>query len=80
MGAKKSSEKKETALSFEAALQRLEEITAALSDGNVGLDAALALYAEGVQLVGECQKRLSDAKQTVETLGTAGQGDENNAV
>ena len=77
---KKTAETQSSALSFEAALSRLEEITAALSGGEASLETALELYAEGARLAAACQKKLSDAEQTVETPREGGEGDKNNEL
>lgn len=54
--------------SFEAAMQRLEEIVKALETGNAPLDQSLALFDEGVQLVKDCNKCLENAEQKVRAI------------
>jgi exodeoxyribonuclease VII small subunit len=53
---------------FEQALARLDEIVARLDGGEAPLEEALALFAEGAQLMTFCDKKLADAKLTVEKL------------
>lgn len=53
---------------FEAALLRLEEIVVQLDQGDLALEAALALFQEGSELKEFCERKLSDAEATVEQL------------
>jgi exodeoxyribonuclease VII small subunit len=53
---------------FESALQRLEEITAALESGDVALEESMALYAEGVEIAGFCSRKLSEAEKKIAIL------------
>lgn len=55
-------------LSFEAALTRLEEIVTQLDQGELALEAALALFEEGSQLKTYCETKLAEAEATVEQL------------
>ena len=73
------------ALSFEAALKRLEEIVRKLESGDTSLDEAIALYAEGDRLKQQCEARLQAAQAKIEQIqfgrdgqpsGTAPFGDE----
>ena len=59
---------------FEAALKRLEEIAAALENGNAELEASLALFEEGVGLIKECNGKLDAAEQKVKLLIGNGNG------
>ena len=56
------------ALTFEAALLRLEEIVTQLDQGDLALEAALALFEEGSKLKEFCETKLSEAEATVEQL------------
>ncbi|MBQ8208802.1 MAG: exodeoxyribonuclease VII small subunit [Clostridia bacterium] len=58
---------------FETSMVRLEEIVRSLENGSADLDAALALYEEGVGLVRKCGKMLDDAEKKIKIL----QKDEN---
>lgn len=52
-------------LSFEAALRRLEELVGQLSEGDLSLEASLAAYKEGIQLVKFCQDRLKEVEREI---------------
>ncbi len=54
--------------SFEERLQRVEEITASLSEGKLQLHEALAMYQEGMELVKAVRKTLEGSKARVEKL------------
>lgn len=57
-----------SALSFEEALKRLEEIVHALETGNAPLDKAIELYSEGDRLRAHCAARLKDAQARIEKI------------
>ena len=57
-------------LSFEQALERLEQITQALEQGGLNLEEAIALYEEGIGLVKTCQERLNAAELKISQLNT----------
>ena len=54
--------KKLSELTFEQSMQRLEKITNNLEDGNVPLENAVNLYAEGIKLQEHCKNKLEHAK------------------
>ena len=56
------------AITFEAAMERLEEITKILESGAEGLDESLKLYEEGVSLIRFCTQKLETAEQSVKVL------------
>ena len=56
------------AITFEAAMERLEEITRLLESGSEGLDHSLKLYEEGVSLIRLCTQKLESAEQSVKVL------------
>jgi exodeoxyribonuclease VII small subunit len=62
------------ALSFEAALERLEAIVQKLESGEVGLEESIRIYEEGVKIKAFCEKKLSEAQMRVEkiVMGPAG--------
>jgi exodeoxyribonuclease VII small subunit len=62
------SDEQGTELGFEAALARLEEIARRLEGGDVPLDDALALWAEGDALRRRCEELLAAAEGRVEQL------------
>lgn len=53
---------------FEESLKKLEKIVEKLEDGNVNLDDSVKSFEEGVALVKECQKQLSEAEIKIQTL------------
>ena len=55
-------------MTFEAAMERLEEITRILESGAEGLDESLKLYEEGVSLIRLCTQKLENAEQSVKVL------------
>ena len=55
-------------MTFEAAMERLEEITRLLESGAEGLDESLKLYEEGVSLIRLCTQKLETAEQSVKVL------------
>lgn len=55
-------------MNFEASLRRLEEILGALEDQQVGLDASLKLFEEGVELLRTASTELERAETKVQTL------------
>lgn len=62
------------AMTFEAAMARLEEIVRMLESGNAPLDTSLTLFEEGVALVKLCNSKLDTAEQKVKILTDAGDG------
>lgn len=60
--------------SFEASMQRLEQIVRAMERGDVALDESLKLFQEGTELVRACGKLLDDAELQVKKVMTAPDG------
>lgn len=58
----------EKEMTFEEAMQRLEEIVVLLENGKAGLDQSLAIFEEGVSLVALCNAKLTEAEQRVRIL------------
>lgn len=58
----------EKPLNFEQAVKRLEEIVRALDDQTLPLDAALALFEEGILVSRQCAAHLEVARARVEKL------------
>ena len=54
--------------SFEANMQRLEQIVRALERGEVALEESLKLFQEGTQLVASCGKLLDEAELQVQKV------------
>ena len=55
-------------MSFEQAMERLEKITAELSQEGITLEESLALYEEGVSLVRVCNEKLGAAERKIKML------------
>ena len=62
-------------LDFEAAMRRLDEISARLDSEGVSLEDSLALYEEGVRLVRLCNERLEGAERRVKLLRMSPDGE-----
>ena len=58
---------------FESSLKKLEKIVAKLEEGNIDLDDSIKSFEEGVMLVNECQKQLSEAELKVEKILDSGE-------
>ena len=61
-------------LTFEAYMQRLDEIVKQLEKGDVPLDASLALFEEGSRLLAACNEMLDTAEQKVVQLKKGSDG------
>ena len=60
--------------SFDQALSRLEVIVRELENGQLSLENALELFAEGVTLSKVCTKKLEQAEKKISRLITDSQG------
>ena len=63
--------------SFEANLQRLEQIVRAMERGDVTLDESLKLFQEGTELVRACGLLLDEAELQVKTIIAGADGKPN---
>ena len=61
-------------MTFEANMQRLEQIVRAMERGDVALDESLKLFQEGTALVEACGKLLDEAELQVKKIATAADG------
>ena len=61
-------------LSFEDALQRLEQIVQKLESGQAPLEESIALYEEGARLKTHCEDRLKAAQLRVEKIVVGADG------
>ena len=61
-------------MTFEANMQRLEQIVRAMERGDVALDESLKLFQEGTELVKNCSKMLDEAELHVKKVMTAPDG------
>lgn len=60
--------------SFEADLDRLEAIVAALEEGGLSLDEALKQFEGGIKLASRCEKALTQVEKKIEILTKNAQG------
>lgn len=63
-----NSKSKKKDKSFEDSLKRLEKIVDEMENADPGLDKALELFTEGVELVRFCSSKINEAKRRVEIL------------
>ncbi|MBP3304564.1 MAG: exodeoxyribonuclease VII small subunit [Oscillospiraceae bacterium] len=61
-------------MTFESAMQRLEQIVRAMERGDVALDESLKLFQEGTELVRSCGKLLDEAELQIKKVMTAADG------
>jgi exodeoxyribonuclease VII small subunit len=59
---------RETELSFESAMDRLEKIVERMESGKLPLEDLIVRYEEGMNLVKICQERLANAEQKIEII------------
>ena len=62
-------------MSFEAALDELEEIVRTLEAGDGNLDDAIDAYARGALLKCHCENKLMDAKTRIDKVVLGAEGD-----
>lgn len=55
-------------MSFEDALEELEEIVSTLEEGEGGLDEAIKSYERGAALKRHCENKLQEAKTRIEKI------------
>ena len=53
---------------FESAIERLEEITEQLESGDSSLEESIALYTEGLEIAGFCDKKLAETEKKVKMI------------
>ena len=58
---------------FETSIKKLEAIVEKLEEGDLDLDTSLKSFEEGVALVKECQKIISEAELKVNKLLDSGE-------
>ena len=61
-------------MSFEQAMDRIDEIVRALETGDAPLAESLAMFEEGAGLIRVCEKYLNDAEQKVVKLRPSAEG------
>lgn len=55
-------------LSFEQALQRLEQIVDQIEAGKVPLEESIEKYAQGIELIKQCRSILESAERKIQVL------------
>ena len=55
-------------VSYEDAVERIEELIDAIESGEIGLDESLTAFEEGMSLIKVCRARLEKAEQRVAEL------------
>jgi exodeoxyribonuclease VII small subunit len=55
-------------MKFETALTELETIVQSMENGKLELEASIAAYRRGMELMKHCQQQLTDAEQQVRIL------------
>jgi exodeoxyribonuclease VII small subunit len=55
-------------MTFEDAMNELENLVNALDKGDISLDKAISAYDRGSKLKDHCEKTLNEAKMKVETI------------
>jgi len=58
--------------SFEASLDRLEQIVARMESGSLGLEEMMACFEEGQRLIGVCTAKLNEVEKKIEILVSKG--------
>ena len=53
---------------YEQEMEKLKEIVELCDNEDIGLDAALVLYKEGIKIAEECKKILDNFESEIETL------------
>lgn len=66
----------DASLSFEAALERLEQTVSKLEEGDLPLEEALVLFESGVALSRRCNETLEAAERRIEILVADRDGNE----
>lgn len=61
--------------SFEEAMAELERVVARLESGDLTLEAALADFQRGIELVRYCTRKLDEAERKVELLVAGASGE-----
>jgi exodeoxyribonuclease VII small subunit len=53
---------------YESAIARLEEITTLLESADTGLEDAIKLYTEGLEIARFCDQKLTDAEKKIKII------------
>jgi exodeoxyribonuclease VII small subunit len=71
----KDTKKSEKNLTFEEALESLENISNRLESGELGLDDSIAEFEKGMRLARLCQRKIEDAERKIEILQKGKEGE-----
>lgn len=63
-----SGDKKKREPTIEEAMKRIEQIVAQLEGGNIPLEDAIKVFAEGMDLINWCQKKLDEVQAKVQKI------------
>lgn len=55
-------------MNFEEAMEKLEEITRDLEEGNLSLEESLEKFEEGMRLVNFCEKKLEEMEKRIKLI------------
>lgn len=55
-------------MNFEQAMEKLEEITQSLEEGNLPLEKSLKKFEEGMGLINFCEKKLEEVEKRIRIL------------
>ncbi len=55
-------------MKFETALAELEDIVASMESGRLELEASIAAYKRGMELMKHCQAQLADAEEEIRII------------
>lgn len=69
-----TTKKPQSELSYEQAVEKLEEIVRRIESGQVGLEDSIKLYEEGMALGKRCKEILTQAEQRVEQVSREAAG------
>ncbi|HET9355372.1 MAG TPA: exodeoxyribonuclease VII small subunit [Sphingomicrobium sp.] len=69
-----------SSLSFEKALEELEQIVRTLEQGSAPLDDSIALYQRGDRLKRHCEARLKAAQERIEQIALGPDGEPKGTV
>ncbi len=61
-------------MSFEEAMQELEQVVGQLERGDVALEESIALYGRGAELKARCEFKLKEAEEKVAAITLDGEG------
>ncbi|HOC09649.1 MAG: exodeoxyribonuclease VII small subunit [Clostridiales bacterium] len=66
----------ENGLSFEKAMERMEEIIALLEEGDLDLDKSLEVFEEGIRLYRNLSRRLKEAEGRIKIIMEEQEGEQ----